>query len=277
MACAGWGAPHLRSSAVLILLPPSEGKAAPRRGRPVDLGALAFPELAPQRAALMEALRALCAGPPAPALTALGLSAAQEDELGRDARLAHAPAAPAARIYTGVLYEHLSLASLPAPARRRAAGRVLVSSALWGVVRPGDRIPAYRLPMGARLPGRGGLAAWWRPALTAALPEPGLLVDLRSDPYAAAWRPKESAVVRVRAFQEGPGGERAAISHMVKATRGRVARSLLEAPRAPRDPHAVAGAVAAAGFRVELERSGADWSLDVIEPRAGARDLPASS
>jgi uncharacterized protein len=264
-------------AAVLILLPPSEGKAAPRRGRPVDLGALAFPELAPQREALLAALHALCVGPPETALAALGLSPAQGGELQRDARLLDAPAAPAARVYTGVLFEHLDLASLGPAARRRAARQVLVASALWGVLRPGDRIPAYRLPMGARLPGKGGLAAWWKPALAAALPEPGLLVDLRSGPYAAAWRPAAGEVVQVRAFQEAPEGGRAVISHMVKATRGRVARALLEAPRAPRSPRGVAEAVAAAGHRVELARAGAGWELDVVEPGAGARDLPASA
>jgi hypothetical protein len=48
---------------------------------------------------------------------------------------------------------------------------------------------------------------------------------------------------------------------MVKATRGEVARIVLEAARPPRTPEAVAELVAAAGREVEL--SGA--TLDVIQ------------
>jgi cytoplasmic iron level regulating protein YaaA (DUF328/UPF0246 family) len=251
---------------VLVLLPPSEGKAVPRRGAPVDLARLSFPELRERRAALLDALAALAIGPRQAALDSLGLSAGQADEVDRNALLRGAPAAPAAKVYAGVLYEHLRLPELPAPARRR----VLIVSALWGVVRPGDRIPAYRLSIGARLPGVGGLAAYWRPALEAALPDTGLVLDLRSGPYAAAWSPRRASVVSVRGFTERDG-RRTVVSHMVKATRGDVARLALAA--APRSPRAIADAVAAAGHRVELSRArGNAWLLDVIEswPQAAA-------
>jgi cytoplasmic iron level regulating protein YaaA (DUF328/UPF0246 family) len=255
---------------VLILLPPSEGKTAPRRGAPVDLSALVHPELEERRAALLDDLIALSAGPTGPALAALGLSAGQAEELERNRGLRAAPAARAGTVYTGVLYERLGLPDLPAAARRRAQARVLIASALWGVVRPGDRIPAYRLSIGARLPVAAGkgLAAWWRPALTAALPDDGLIVDLRSGSYAAAWKPRAAATVAVRAFAEQPAGERTVISHMAKAVRGEVARLLLTAGRAPRSPEGVAEIVAAAGRRVELAEGRGGWTLDVIEPAA---------
>jgi cytoplasmic iron level regulating protein YaaA (DUF328/UPF0246 family) len=245
---------------VLVLLPPSEGKTAPRRGAPVDLARLSFPELNDRREALLDALAALCAGPREAALAALGLSNGQADELDRDAALRTAPAVAAAKVYTGVLYERLRLAELPAPARRR----VLIASGLWGMVRPGDRIPAYRLSIGARLPGLPGLAAHWRPALQAALPASGLVLDLRSGGYAAAWTPRDATVVSVRGFVEHDG-RRTVVSHMVKATRGDVARLALEAKPVPRSPRAVADLVAAAGHRVELTRERGGWSLDVID------------
>jgi len=107
---------------MLILLPPSEGKAAPERGAPLDLDSLTFAaELGERRAELIDAL---------------------------DPALREAPAAPAAEVYTGVLYQRLDLLQLPAAARRRATKRVLIASALWGFVRPEDRIPTAR---GARL------------------------------------------------------------------------------------------------------------------------------
>ena len=92
-----------------------------------------------------------------------------------------------------MLYEHLGLGSLPAT-------NVLIASALWGFVRPGDRIPAYRLSMGATLPRIPSLPALWRDPLRKALPDEGLIVDMRSGAYAAAWKPKHATVVGVRAF-----------------------------------------------------------------------------
>lgn len=244
---------------MLVLLPPSEGKTAPTRGKPLDLAALSHSELTATRAEVLDALVALCSGPAAPALDALGLSEAQAGELDRNARLRAAPTARASAIYTGVLYERLRLPALPLRARRR----VLIASALWGAVAPDDRIPAYRLSMGARLPGLGPLAARWRPALSAALPDGGLVVDLRSGAYAAAWMPRDATVVAVRAFTER-AGRRTAISHMVKATRGDVARVLLEAPRPPRTAARVAELVAASGREVELTAGRSGTFLDVI-------------
>lgn len=253
---------------MLVLLAPSEGKApAPAGALPVDLGTLVHPELTAQRLRLVEALGRLVAGRPRRALEALGLAPGQAAELERDRDLLHASAAPAAEVYTGVLFAHLDLASLAPGALRRAEDRLLVASALWGVVRLTDRIPAYRLSIGARLPRVGGLAAAWRRPLTAALPRSGLVVDLRSQAYAAAWRPPEVTLVGVRALTERDG-RRTVVSHMAKATRGEVARLLAQARGTPRDPEGVATLVARAGHRVELTGPARDgsWSVDVITP-----------
>lgn len=250
-----------------ILLPPSEGKRPPASGPPVDLAALSFPELTAAREQLLDAVVALGSGPAAAGLEALGLSAGQAGELERNAGLRSAPAAPALEVYSGVLYERLDYATLPAAARRRAAEAVLISSALWGVLRPGDRIPAYRLSMGAALPGLGGLAAWWRPALRETLADEGLIVDMRSGAYAAAWKPREAEVVAVRAFTERAGGVRKPVSHMAKASRGDVARALLLADVPPSDAEGVAAVAADHGLRVELSPgAGRARSVDVIVP-----------
>ena len=138
-----------------------------------------------------------------------------------------------------MLYQHLALASLGKRARSRAADSVLVASALFGVVGLDDPIPAYRLSMGARIPAlRKGLPALWRPPLAKALPDEAgeLVLDLRSGSYAAAWTPKHATLVSIRAVT--PQGK--VISHMAKATRGRVARAVLEARSMPREPEAVA-------------------------------------
>lgn len=243
---------------MLILLPPSEGKATPAKGAPLDLESLVYAErLGEKRAALLDALERLAAAPRKTAVRKLGVSAGQADEVAVGAGLRGAPAAAAAKIYTGVLFDRLGLPGLPAPARRR----VLIASALWGVLRPEDRIPYYRFSSKARLGRIGAPASWWRPALTAALPdEPGeLVVDMRSAAYAAAWKPKRATLLAVRAFSDG-GGQRKVVSHMAKAVRGDVARALLLAKRSPADPEAAAGVAAKAGFEVELNGG----NLDVI-------------
>jgi cytoplasmic iron level regulating protein YaaA (DUF328/UPF0246 family) len=218
-----------------ILLPPSEGKAIPATGEPVDLAALAFAE------ELWEKRESLIA--------ALGPS------------LRTAPAGPALEVYNGVLYQRLGLAESSAVARRRAAKQVLIASALWGFVRLEDRIPHYKLPPSTKLDGIGPLAAWWREALAAALPDETseMVLDMRSGAYRAMWKPKQAKLLAVRAFREEKG-ERKAVSHMAKAVRGEVSRALLHAKREPRTPEEVAAVAAQAGFKVELTPD----SLDVI-------------
>ncbi|HWH94229.1 MAG TPA: peroxide stress protein YaaA [Baekduia sp.] len=258
---------------MLVLLPPSEGKRAPVAGAPVDLATLTLPQLTDRREKALRALVKLAGGNRRRAVEHLGLSAGQAAEVDRDAALLTAPAAPAGDIYTGVLFQHLDLATLSPAALARAREQVLVASALWGVVALDDRIPAYRLSIGARLPAltRSGLAAWWRPALAKALPdEPGqLVVDLRSGGYAAAWRPRQATLVEVKAST----AEGKPISHMAKAVRGTVARGLLKERRAATEPAHVA-AVAQRGEgvgRVELRapaRQGGPWVVEVIAAAA---------
>lgn len=243
---------------MLILLPPSEGKAAPSTGAAVDLASLAFAaELGERRAILLDALERLGEAPLKRAIEMLAISPGQADEVAVDAALQEAPAAPAAQVYAGVLYDRLGLSELPRAAQRR----VLIASALWGVVRPEDRIPYYRLSAKAKLDGVGPLAAFWRPALAAALPDEAgeLVVDMRSGAYAAAWKPRRATLLSVRAFSERDG-VRKPVSHLAKAVRGEVARALLLAKQPPCDPEGAAAIVAAAGFQAEL----GDSSLDVI-------------
>lgn len=216
---------------MLILLPPSEGKARPEAGEPIDLGSLAFAEeLGGKREEVIDAF---------------------------DPALLKAPAAPAAEVYTGVLYGRLELPKLSAKARRQ----VLIASALWGFVRPDDRIPYYKFPPKTRLEGIGAPAAYWRPALAEALPdrEGELIVDMRSGAYSSFWKPQQATLLAVRAFTE-QDGERKAVSHMAKAIRGDVARALLQAKKPPTDPKSAAASAEAAGFTVEL----GDGNLDVI-------------
>jgi|SRR5215203_317584 len=216
---------------MLVLLPPSEGKFEPGAGESLDLPSLVFADALNER---------------------------REQVLGAfDPGLRDAPTAPAADVYTGVLFQRLELPRLPVKARRQA----LIFSALWGVVRPDDRIPFYKLPPKTKLKGVGAPAAYWRPALMQALPdeEGELIVDMRSGAYATFWKPKRATLLAVRAFTERDG-ERKVVSHMAKASRGDVARALLSAKKPPGDPEGAGAIAEAAGLRVELNGG----SLDVI-------------
>ncbi|HEY0645234.1 MAG TPA: peroxide stress protein YaaA [Nocardioides sp.] len=255
---------------MLILLPPSEGKAAPRRGKPLDLAALSSPGLTATRATLIEALVELCRDDADKAAEVLGLGPAQRDLVERNAGLDIAPTARADAIYTGVLYDALAVATLSPAARRRATSRLAVTSSLFGIVRPGDRIPAYRLSGDAVLPGVGSVAGAWREVLGEAILDGmrnGLLVDLRSSTYAAFWRPTKDVsrrVATVRVLHES-GGRRTVVSHFNKATKGRIVRALLEDGADPRTPKALADTLTRLGWTVEVgEPTPKGTQLDVV-------------
>ena len=256
---------------MLILLPPSEGKAAPRRGKPLDLGSLSFPSLHAPRAEVLDALVALCStGTPeetAAAAKVLGLGPTQADEVQRNASLSTtAPSSRADQIYTGVLYEALDLASLDGAARRRASSRLAITSGLFGLLRPTDRIPAYRLSGQVTLPGLGPVARHWSRHLAPAVEEAagaGLVVDLRSGGYAPFWRPARTdrRVVGVRVLHES-GGRRTVVSHFNKATKGRLVRDLLTDGSTPRTAGRFTELLGDLGWKVEDgEKPG---QLDVV-------------
>jgi cytoplasmic iron level regulating protein YaaA (DUF328/UPF0246 family) len=265
---AGRAVPTL--CAVLILLPPSEGKASPRRGTGLDLATLRFPSLAAGREEVLDALVTLCQGDPDKAAAVLAVPPSQLDLVARNARLRTAPTARAARVYAGVLYEALDMATLSGAAKRRAGSRLAVTSALFGLVGPADRIPAYRLSGDAVLPGTGSVAGVWRRSLGAAVTGAlgdGLLVDLRSSTYAAFWRPPPALAARVatvRVLHE-VGGQRKVVSHFNKATKGRLVRALLEDGANPRTPAQLAAVLRDLGWTVELgPPARAATPLDVI-------------
>ncbi|EGD43823.1 hypothetical protein NBCG_01950 [Nocardioidaceae bacterium Broad-1] len=245
---------------MLILLPPSEGKTAAVRGNPLTLDDLSLPVLNPARAKVIDALVELCATRPEAAVDILGIPKTQPELVTLNAGLFEAPTARADRIYTGVLYDALSPATLSPAAKRRATSRVMVTSSVFGLVGLADRIPAYRLSGDTTLPGIGGIQSHWRAHLGAGMTEAlgdGLLVDLRSGTYAAFWRPDAEGAstvpartATVRVLHEH-NGQRKVVSHFNKATKGRLVRALLESGANPRTPAKLAEAFRDLGWTVE--------------------------
>ena len=261
---------------MLVLLPPSEGKAAAGKGPKLDPAGLSMPELNSARRQVLDSLVTLCEGDESAALQVLGLGPKLRGEVLRNLDLREAPALTVAELYTGVLYDALDLPSLTGPAAARAAGGVLVFSGLWGVLRPTDRVPPYRCSMGVRLPGLGALAGLWRTAMAPVLPSlagEGLVLDLRSAAYAAAWKPsgavaERTATVRVLHERVVDGvARRSVVSHFNKATKGRVARALLASGVEPRTPTELAETLRELGWTVEAaepKKAGTAWALDIV-------------
>ncbi|SHH33547.1 peroxide stress protein YaaA [Geodermatophilus nigrescens] len=234
---------------MLVLLPPSETKSPDGDGAPLDLAALSTPELTPVRERLVGAVVRLAADPPA-ARAALGLSPAQDVEVARNAALCTSPTKPAIERYTGVLYDALGIRTLTRAQRARADRRLAVGSALLGLVRAGDAIPAYRLSAGSALPGLPTLRALWRPVLGPVLAASGeLVVDLRSGAYQAL-APVPGAVT-VDVLSERPDGSRTVVSHANKAHKGRVARLLATTTAEPDSAVRLRALLRRAGLHVE--------------------------
>jgi cytoplasmic iron level regulating protein YaaA (DUF328/UPF0246 family) len=247
---------------VLVLLPPSEGKSAPRRGKPLDLSTLGFPTLTAARGRVLDALVDLCEGDPAVAAATLAIGGTQADLVDLNRSLLSAPTARADQVYAGVLYDALDVATLSTAAKRRATSRLAITSSLFGLVRPADRIPAYRLSGDTTLPSLGAVAGVWRGHLGPVLTEAaagGLLVDLRSSTYAAFWRPVDVRVATVRVLHEHQG-RRKVVSHFNKATKGRIVRDLLESGADPKRPSKLAAALRDLGWVVEEDGT----RLDVV-------------
>lgn len=212
----------------VILLPPSEGKAegglrgtkwTPRSGRfGTALGA--------RRTEVAGALKKAKGGDG----TLLGVKG---EHLARARRsntcVTGAPTLPAWQRYTGVVWDHLDLASLGASERSRALTSIVVVSGLLGLVRADDPVPDYRLKMGVRLAPLGTLATWWRATLSETLADFGtkkMVIDLLPQEHRKAIEVDEGSFVdylRIGLFERGgkAGG------HDAKAAKGRLARHLL--------------------------------------------------
>ena len=213
---------------MLILLPPSEAKATPERGRPVELTRLSFSSLTDQRRALLSAEQAV------------------------------APALPARLLYTGVLYAALDLPSLSANVQRQ----FVIISAQFGAIRPADRIPTYKRVIDAK-----SWRPLLEPELARAAGR-GVILDCRSATYVAAWRPASAQAAQTAhvAVVQERNGKRTVVSHNAKHTRGEVARFVAASGEQPLSVPELAALVRRA-FACELEapaRDGAPWQLTIV-------------
>ena len=184
-----------------ILLPPSEGKIAPKKIRNLNLKKLAY---------------------------ANDLREIREQVLSKHQEVDQKRTDFASNVYSGVLYQALGFGSLSKTARVRADKSILIFSAAYGVVKPTDLIASYKFKVDAKK---------WRGALETSLEEIAgeLIVDCRSSTYQGMWVPNLENTVGIRVFTL-VGGKKKVITHMSKKTRGEVTRFLISQRVAPKTP-----------------------------------------
>jgi len=254
---------------VLILVPPSESKRPPPDdGRPVALDELSFPELTDLRARILDALIETSAAPDA--FERLFERPTMAGLVERNTRLTEVPTLPASDVYVGELHDGLDVASLSPAGAERADRRLIITSALWGALRPTDRIPPYRMRVWSRLVGLDRVEPLWRtvlPDLFAGLAGPdGLVLDLRTPAFQALGLPTRLShrTVTMRVDQYSDSGRRIG-DVIAKRIRGEAAHLLLEAEAEPCDADGIADLLGER-WPVRLEppeRPGRSWTLSL--------------
>ena len=212
---------------MLILLPPSEKKKTATSPEKFDLDSLAF---------------------------AAELSATRTQTT---ANCDYSQTSPAFEIYDGVLYQGLGWDSLSATQKKRANSRVLIVSALFGLVRPLDKIFQYKLKIDNKL---------WRDSIADVSEKfvDELVIDCRSSTYKSVWTINPENTVDVRVFKV-TGAERSVITHMSKKYRGELTGHLLKQTTDLTNPAEVQR-IAAQLFECELHAPayGQPWALDLL-------------
>lgn len=212
-----------------ILLPPSETKRTGGDAR-FDAAMLTLrTELDAARAQVRVALESVSRDEPA-AVKALKLGVKNRDERLHNLEFDGAAAMPAIERYTGVLYDALDAHTLDAAARRWIDAHVWVQSALFGLLRSSDLIPAYRLSGSSRLPELGSpLARVWARPHAEVLSDSPYVLDLRSKDYAGL-APVEvlgaDSYDTVEVVARSADGQVRALNHFNKAAKGDLVRRL---------------------------------------------------
>ena len=176
---------------------------------------------------------------------------------------------PVLDVYSGPLHEGLDARSLTPEGASRAQRSLVIASALWGLLRPADRVPPYRLHVCSRLVGIDRLEPTWRAVLPDVLAEAagprGIVLDLRSPGYQAIGMPMGLAdrTVALR-VDRAAWGQRVG-DVVAKRVRGRAARLLLESGADPDAPERLLE-VLGDRWRARLEERGTRthrWTLSL--------------
>jgi len=188
-----------------------------------------FNELNPERRRLIDTVQEVMETADEEALQAmLGVRGEHLDEtIQVNTEVYTAPLMSALNRYSlGVMYKAMDFAGLPTGAQRRLLENGVIFSGLFGLLRPDDLIPNYRLRMDATLPGIGKVSKYWRPHISPLLNEAlkdRFVWDLLPSAHRDAWDDDHTyeQLVQVKFFVV-EGGEQKAVTHHVKPLRGQL-------------------------------------------------------
>jgi cytoplasmic iron level regulating protein YaaA (DUF328/UPF0246 family) len=156
---------------------------------------------------------------------------ALEKAMADNASVAGSPTMAAIERYTGVMYDAIDYRSLDSQSRDAFDKSVVIMSGLFGMVRPSDMIPNYKLTMSAPLLHRKPCSAVWKPLITKTLAvESGVIWDLLPIEHSAAWDPEKvpcQTRFRFKFLQVGKDGQTNTVSHLSKALKGSLVRHLV--------------------------------------------------
>ena len=135
--------------------------------------------------------------------------------------------------YTGVLYDYLDYSNLDEIVKFNFNNSVIIFSGLFGLLRPEDKIPNYKLKMGTKLIDNEKLSRYWNDDITR------VLKNLLNDQIVCNFLPNEFMLafdnkkitprheLNFTFLQENKQGELKSVTHWTKALRGSLIRYLL--------------------------------------------------
>jgi cytoplasmic iron level regulating protein YaaA (DUF328/UPF0246 family) len=218
-----------------ILLPPAEGKQPGGNPLAPDMFDIRsggtfnfFRELNPERKKLITALQSFVQDDPDRHEAVFGVKGDTLAQAIRDnTGLRGAPLMAALERYSpGVMYQSMDFSGLPTGAQRRLLENTIILSGLYGLLRPDDLIPSYRLKMDAALPDVGKVSAFWRERLSEVLNrtvQDRVVWNLLPGAHQDAWDDVHTYRRQFKVqFVREKAGERKAVSHGVKQLRGKL-------------------------------------------------------
>ncbi|CAN5493477.1 YaaA family protein [soil metagenome] len=226
----------------VLLIPPSESKAdAPAKGACFEASCTdrklnAFRDLNPARKKVFDSLAQVLK-------RGIGLeqifevsSEALDQAISVNRKLSESFVQPARSLYNGIMFESISYDTLKPAEKKCFDSKVLILSGLFGILRPCDQIPPYKLKMSANLGGAvGKLCQFWRRPVSEILRREvrGKVVwDFLPDLHQRVWDNSGEIAARhqvkfVKRVVRSGVAEYKTISHHSKSLKGALIRHLL--------------------------------------------------
>ena len=137
------------------------------------------------------------------------------------------------RYSPGRLYAAIDFQNLPTGAQRRLLENGIIFTGLFGILRPDDLIPNYRLRMDDEIPEVGRVYKFWRPLISPLLNrvlEDRWVWNLLPRGHRRAWDDKHTyeRLVNVSFYKETKDGERSAVTQEVKELQGGLVNFIVE-------------------------------------------------